>query len=45
MALPLPPLETVKDLKGLAFSRERAILTAVYGQGAAQILQGPPIFI
>ena len=43
MALPLPTLETVKDLKGLAISRERAILTAVYGHGAERILQGPPL--
>ena len=39
----LHPLETVKDLKGLAISRERAILTAVYGHGAERILQGPPL--
>lgn len=37
------PFETVKDLKGLAVSPERAILTAVYGHGAGQILQGPPL--
>ena len=36
------PFETVKDLKGLAVSPERAILTAVYGHGAGRILQGPP---
>jgi len=39
------PFETVKDLKGLAISRERAILTAVYGHGAERILQGPPFTI
>ena len=45
IASALPPLETVKDLKGMAISRERAILTAVYGHGAERILQGPPFTI